>query len=100
VQGDFVNVTEMAIAAAVTLGTVATAAISVNSPALTRQAESTAAVANCRAVDTAILAFYAERQVQPTGLQDIKPYVRGDITEYRIVAGTAVGPGCDRLHGG
>ncbi len=89
---------EITVASVITLGTVASATLTVDTPALTRRAESAAAQATCRAVDTAILAFYSERQVLPTTQRDLQPYVTGDISRYRIVAGRAAGPGCDELH--
>ncbi len=88
---------EMTMASVITLGTVASATISVDAPALTRRAETAAAQATCRAVDTAILAFYTDRQVLPTTQRDVQPYVKGDISRYRIIAGRAAGPGCDEL---
>jgi hypothetical protein len=93
-QGDSVTLTEMTVTAIVTLGTVATAAVSVDIPELSRQAEGTAGQANCRAVDTAILAYYSEEQVLPTAIKDVEPYIQGDISAYRIVSGKAAGPGC------
>ena len=86
---------EMTMASVITLGTVASAAVSVDTPALTRRAESTAAQATCRAVGTAIVAFYTERQTLPTTLRDVQPYLSGDISRYEIIAGRAAGPGCD-----
>ena len=89
---------EMTMASVITLGTVASAVVSVDAPALTRRAETAAAQGTCRAVDTAIVAFYTERHVVPTTLRDVQPYVSGDISRYRIVAGRASGPGCTELH--
>jgi hypothetical protein len=98
VQGVLMNITEVAMVAAITLGTVATAAVSMDVPALSRQAESTVARANCRSVDTAIIAYVSEWEVLPAALKDVKPYVQGDVTAYRIVAGKAVGPGCNAYY--
>ena len=88
------TLTEMAMTAVVTLGTVASVAVAVDIPTLSSESESTAAEATCRSVDTAILAFYAEHQVLPTTIEQITPYVLGDVTAYRIVSGAAAGPGC------
>jgi hypothetical protein len=93
-----VNITEMAMVAAITLSTAAIAAVSMDVPTLTRQADSTVAQANCRAVNTAIVAYFSEQQVMPTQLNDVKPYVHGDITAYRILGDKAVGPGCEAPH--
>jgi hypothetical protein len=88
----------MTMVATITLGTVASAAMTMDIPAMSRQAEATVARANCRSVDTAILAYLTDRQKLPTSLTDVQPYVQGDIAAYRIVDGKATGPGCDELH--
>jgi type II secretory pathway pseudopilin PulG len=98
VQGDRVTLTEITMTAVVTLGTVASAAVSVNMPALTRQSEATADQVTCRAVDTAIMAYYTEQQALPTVIADVTPYLQGDVSAYRVVSGRADGPGCDTLH--
>jgi hypothetical protein len=89
-----VTLTEMTMVATITLGTVASAAMTMDVPAMSKDAQATVSLANCRQVNTAILAFYAERQAQPTSLADVDPYVQGDISAYRVVRGKAVGPGC------
>ncbi|WP_130507571.1 hypothetical protein [Krasilnikovia cinnamomea] len=61
---------------------------------LTRSAEAVAQRATCRAVDQAIVAYYAERDRVPQRLADIEPYLTGDISAYRIRDGRAAGPGC------
>jgi hypothetical protein len=45
-------------------------------------------------VDTAIAGFLAQTGTVPTTIAQLKPYVRGDISGYRIVGGLAAGPGC------
>jgi hypothetical protein len=80
--------------ATITLGTVASAAVTMDIPAMTRQAQSAVDQVNCRQVDTAILAYVAERQKQPVSVADVQPYVQGDISAYRILRGRVTGPGC------
>jgi hypothetical protein len=65
-----------------------------NTNTFTRNAQTVADKADCRTVDTAIVAYLAQNDVAPTTIEQIKPYVRGDISAYRIVHGLAAGPGC------
>ncbi|MFI7599851.1 hypothetical protein [Actinoplanes sp. NPDC049681] len=50
--------------------------------------------ASCRTVDGAIVAYVAQHGAAPKRTADLKPYVNGDISAYRIVRGQAAGPGC------
>jgi hypothetical protein len=59
-----------------------------------RQAREVANEATCRTVDAAIVAYLAATDTPPTSVAQLAPYVKGDITAYRIVDGTAAGPGC------
>lgn len=88
------NLTETAVVAVITVG-VAGAAYTMLAPAsLTDRAQSTAAEATCRAVDAAVVAYVQEFGVAPRGIADVRPFVRGNITGYRLDKGVAVGPGC------
>ncbi|MEV4642056.1 hypothetical protein AB0J80_32380 [Actinoplanes sp. NPDC049548] len=49
---------------------------------------------SCRTVDDAIVAYVAQHNRTPARTADLKPYVKGDISAYRIVRGQASGPGC------
>ena len=63
----------------------------------TKAEESARAVANqatCRTVDTAIVAYVGVHGVPPRSVTQLREYVKGDISKYRIVDGTAAGPGC------
>jgi hypothetical protein len=59
-----------------------------------QKSRTVAAAADCRTVDTAIVAYLAQNDVAPTTVAEIQPYVLGDISAYRIVHGLAAGPGC------
>ena len=85
---------EVAMAAAVTLSIGGVAYAALNTDPVTQPARTVASAADCRAVDTAILAFVTERETVPTTLDEIRPYLLGDISAYRIVNGLAAGPGC------
>ena len=65
-----------------------------NTTAVTRTAQSTADKATCRAVDEAIVGYVAMNDATPATVGALKPFVKGDITAYRIEQGVAAGPGC------
>ena len=50
--------------------------------------------ATCHTVNTAITGYLMNNGEAPTSIRQIKSYVRGDISRYRIVGGVAAGPGC------
>ena len=84
----------MATACAVTLS-VGTASYSALNPAkLEAQARLVADKATCRTVNTAIVGFIATNGTDPISVAQLRPYVQGDISRYRIVKGRAAGPGC------
>jgi hypothetical protein len=82
------------MAAVVTIGIATASYAAFNSDALVRSAETVADSADCRTVDTAVVAYVARHGVAPDSIEQIKPYVRGDVSAYRIVSGRAAGPGC------
>jgi hypothetical protein len=88
------NVTEVAMAAAVTISIVGVSYAAFNTDALTGRAEKVAAAADCRTVDTAIVAYVAQYGTAPARIAQLTPYVKGDISAYRIAGGMAAGPGC------
>ena len=88
------HLTEIAMAAAVTVSVGGLSYIAFNPTVLTERAESVADQATCRTVDQAIVAYTALNATPPTSVSDLRPYVRGDISDYRIVTGVAAGPGC------
>ncbi len=80
--------------AAVTLSAAGASYSALNPDKLENQARVVAAAASCDTVDTAIVAYLARTDQVPTSIGDLAGYVKGDITAYRIVDGTAAGPGC------
>jgi hypothetical protein len=89
-----VQINEVAVATVVTIGIAAASYAAFNSDVLVRRAELVAGAADCRAVDAAIVAYAARHGVPPTSIDQVKPYVRGDVSKYRMVNGKAAGPGC------
>ncbi|MFB9360615.1 hypothetical protein [Actinoplanes nipponensis] len=57
-------------------------------------AETVASQVSCRTVDQAIVGYVAQHGTAPTAVTQLRPWVRGDISAYRIVDGRAAGPGC------
>jgi hypothetical protein len=78
----------------VTLGAVATAVHAIDLPALTDRANAVAVTASCRSVALGILAYVGEHDTPPTRVEELRPYVEGDLTAYRIEGGAVRGPGC------
>jgi len=83
------------MAAAITVSVGGMSYVALNTDVLTADARTVADLADCRAVDTAIVAYLAEKEVPPRQIADLAPYVRGDISAYRIQDGLAAGPGCE-----
>jgi hypothetical protein len=92
-----VHIIEVAMAAAITVGVAGTSYAAFNPDGLTERAQTVADQADCRTVDSAVVAYLAERGVAPSMIADVRPYVRGDISAYRIENGLAAGPGCDAI---
>jgi hypothetical protein len=82
------------MAAAITVSVAGLSYVAFNSSVLTDRAETVADQATCRTVDQAIVAYAAVNGAPARSVNDLKPYVRGDISEYRISRGVAAGPGC------
>jgi hypothetical protein len=82
------------MAAAITMSVAGLAYVAYNPGVLTDRASSVADQATCRAVDQAIVAYESLHSTPPRTVDDLKPYVRGDISRYRIAGGVAAGPGC------
>ena len=80
--------------AAITVSVAGVSYVAFNPEVLTARAETVADQAGCRAVDQAILAYVSVHDEAPRSVTDLRPYVRGDISAYRIVRGAAAGPGC------
>ncbi|BFU44459.1 hypothetical protein KRMM14A1004_26960 [Krasilnikovia sp. MM14-A1004] len=86
--------TELAMAAAITVGVGGASYAAMDVQGLTRSAEAVAERATCRAVDEAIVAYYAQEGKVAQRLAELQPFVQGDISAYRIRDGRAAGPGC------
>ncbi len=88
------NFSEVVVAATITVSTAGACYVAVNPQALTERAEAVAGQAGCRAVEQAIVAYAGTHDRAPGAITDLRPYVRGDISAYRLVQGRAAGPGC------
>jgi hypothetical protein len=82
------------MAGAVTFSVAGVSYAALNTSVPVQRAQTVAAAADCRTVDIAIVAYLAQNGVAPTTIAEIQPFVRGDISVYRIVHGLAAGPGC------
>ena len=88
------QINEAVVAAVVTISIAGVSYAAFNSGSLIRRADVVATAADCRAVDAAIVAYEARHGAAPAFVDQLKPYVRGDVSAYRIVRGQAAGPGC------
>ena len=88
------NVSEVAITAAITASVAGAAYVALNPREAVRSTETVAEAASCRAVEQAILAYEIAHGTAPARITQLTPYVRGDISAYRIVRGAPAGPGC------
>jgi hypothetical protein len=89
-----VHLSEVAMAAAVTLSVAGVSYAAVNTDGIRSATTTVADQASCRAVDTAIVGYVAQHGTAPTGIRQLQPWVTGDISAYRIVKDRAAGPGC------
>ncbi|MFC7532910.1 hypothetical protein [Actinoplanes sp. GCM10030250] len=85
---------EMAMAAAVTLSISGASYAALNPQKVEASARVVADQATCRTVDSAIVAYVGEHGEEPRSVSQLRGYVKGDISRYRIVKGIAAGPGC------
>ena len=88
------NLTEVAMAAAITLSVAGLSYAAFNADNLIRVTVKVADQVSCRTVEDAIVAYAAEHVTEPTRMAQVRPYIRGDVSAYRIVRGRAAGPGC------
>lgn len=82
------------MAAAVTLGISGVSYAALNPTRAEEAARQVADQTTCRTVDTAIVAFVGVHGAAPRSVSQLRSYVKGDISKYRIVDGVAAGPGC------
>lgn len=88
------HLSEVAMAAAITVSIAGLCYAALNTDTLQGSAATVASQASCRAVDEAIVGYVAQHTTPPTTIDQLRPWVRGDISAYRIVRGRAAGPGC------
>jgi len=89
-----VHLSEVAMAAAITVSIAGVSYAALNTDSVRGTAVTVASQASCRAVDEAIVGYVARHDTTPTTIGQLQPWVRGDISAYRIVKGRAAGPGC------
>jgi len=89
-----VNINEVALAAALTVSVAGVSYVAFRLGALEDSARTVADAATCRAVNAAILGYLASNDRAPRSIAELRPYVRGDVSAYRIAGGVATGPGC------
>ncbi|GIE78162.1 hypothetical protein Aph02nite_41120 [Actinoplanes philippinensis] len=85
---------EIAMTSAITMSIGGVSYVALNPAQYKSRAQTVADQATCRTVDTAIMGYLMNTGTTPTSVRQLKDYVRGDISKYRIVNGMAAGPGC------
>ncbi|MET8153935.1 hypothetical protein ACIBSW_34810 [Actinoplanes sp. NPDC049668] len=88
------NLSEVAMAAAITVSVGGVSYAALNVDGISGSTRAVADQASCHTVDAAVVAFVAQHGTAPTTIKQLAPYVKGDISAYRIVGGRAAGPGC------
>lgn len=90
------HLSEVAVAAALTVSIAGVSYAAFDSGALTDRAQTVADAATCRTLESAVVAYVAEHDAGPRTITDLRPYVRGDVTKYHLQDGLPVGPGCEQ----
>jgi hypothetical protein len=85
---------ELAVSLAMAVGAGGGACAAIDVPAVIAETTGVAQGANCRTVDTAIVAYAAEHDAEPRTVIDLRAYVSADISAYQLVDGRVTGPGC------
>ena len=88
------HIHEVALAAAITVSIAGVSYVVFRPQETAGTAKKVADKATCRAVDEAIIGYLTVNDRAPRSIADLEPYVKGDISAYRIVKGVAAGPGC------
>ncbi len=91
------HLTEVAMAAAITVSVAGVSYVALNTDGARRTATTVADHATCHSVDVAIAGYVAQHGTEPTRISQLRSWVEGDISAYRIVKGRAAGPGCQRV---
>jgi hypothetical protein len=85
---------EVAVSLTVVLGGGAAAATALDMPGLLGKVEATTVKASCHTMRNAVAAYTTDHGRAPARITDVQPYVRGDLTPYRVTATGVTGPGC------
>ena len=88
------KLSELAMVAAVAVSVSGVSYAAFNITGVTGVSAKASQEVSCHTVDGAIVAYVAKHGTPPASTGDLKPYVKGDISAYRIVQGQAAGPGC------
>lgn len=88
------HLSEVAMAAAITVSIAGVSYAALNTTTIKNSATTVANTASCRTVDEAIVGYVAQHGTAPTAIKQLRTWVKGDISAYRIVKGQAAGPGC------
>ncbi len=88
------NLLEVAVSLTVVLGTGAATMTALDVPELFDKVEATTEKASCHTVRNAIAAYSTDNGRPPAHITDVRPYVRGDLTPYRVTPTGVTGPGC------
>ena len=88
------HLSEVAMAAAITVSIAGVSYAALNTDSIRSTATTVADRASCRAVDQAIAGYAAQHGSPPATVAQLRSWVQGDISAYRIVQGRAAGPGC------
>ncbi|OJF11520.1 hypothetical protein [Couchioplanes caeruleus] len=88
------KLSEVAMAAAITVSIAGVSYATLNTKSVTRATTEVAQQVSCRTVDEAIVAYEARHHAAPTRVAQLAPFVKGDISAYRITDGRTTGPGC------
>ena len=80
--------------AIMTIGTAGVTYAAFRPGGITERVRAVSDQATCHTLDNAAAAYLALNDEPPAGIDDLKAYVSGDLTRYRIVDGLPAGPGC------
>jgi hypothetical protein len=88
------NLMEVTVSLTVVLGASAAAVAAMSMPSPTGKAQTAGAAATCHTVEDAYAAYSTDHGVPPQRIADIRAYVSGDISGYRLTKDGVAGPGC------
>ena len=82
------------MATVITTGVCGASYLALKPDQLEKSARVAVAQVDCRTVDSAIVAYVGVHGRAPKSIGELTGHVQGDISAYRVVRGTAAGPGC------